>query len=468
MALKMKLNTIRYYFNVLSFVFFLAYIATFPLQRRHIFNINSFTTTNPFNEWLTISLYPSDIFLSISIVCALPLIISWVKKNDNKTLFSLLSSIVLISLFSIYGRSQFFSQIELYRLFVLVLGISSLVLLSIFSSRRKRIAILYTLLLSGVFQTIIGIIQFAKQQSIGLKVLGEISFSPQFENIAEIVSEGTQYIRPVGTFPHANVFGMFLVLTYISALLLHIYTRTLVPQALSTRIKIHQYLSYAIHINKSIQAAFTYSIYVFQAIVSIGIIFSFSRIAYISLCFTLLVWFIYCKKHLLWRTNRTVVYAHLCTLVVAVLVLLPLIVPRGTIPVGSYDVAERISGNTLAFEMIKSTFPDSIGIGGYTAKIMEIYPALEAWQYQPAHNVFLLILAEIGFTGFVLFIALLILTYNQLFSKNLHIKIYTLMICIPLILGMMFDHYFWTLHPGVSMFWIFIAFAQLVPKNEPK
>lgn len=54
-----------------------------------------------------------------------------------------------------------------------------------------------------------------------------------------------------------------------------------------------------------------------------------------------------------------------------------------------------------------------VGIGRYTNAVQSLYPNHPAWSYQPVHNIYLLILVELGIVGVSAFIALLYYTLKK-------------------------------------------------------
>jgi hypothetical protein len=80
-------------------------------------------------------------------------------------------------------------------------------------------------------------------------------------------------------------------------------------------------------------------------------------------------------------------------------------------------------------------------------------PNLQSWDYQPVHNIYLLILAELGIIGFILWlIPVLFLTKKSSFICSL---LFIVILAISL-----FDHYFWTLYFGILLFWLTLGLMQ--------
>lgn len=80
---------------------------------------------------------------------------------------------------------------------------------------------------------------------------------------------------------------------------------------------------------------------------------------------------------------------------------------------------------------------------------------------QPVHNVFLLIMAENGLVGLVLFLVVLLVV-----SKNVKGKIKTVLF-IALLFYLSVDHFLWTQQQGQLIFWLAIAYI-LSSNQRPK
>ena len=83
---------------------------------------------------------------------------------------------------------------------------------------------------------------------------------------------------------------------------------------------------------------------------------------------------------------------------------------------------------------------------------------IPARHYQPVHNVFLLIWAEIGIIGLLFFIGLLLCVINKKGSKNL---IVSMPLLAAMIMIFLFDHWWWSLHFGVLFFWLVLGIAEI-------
>ena len=121
---------------------------------------------------------------------------------------------------------------------------------------------------------------------------------------------------------------------------------------------------------------------------------------------------------------------------------------------------ERISGAQDAQKIIKNHFLFGVGVGNYSLAVKkELYPSEESYFYQPVNNVFLLLLAEIGIFGLMSFLFLISYFFFR-FSRN---NIYILSFLLAFIIMFSFDHYYWSLHFGILLF--FFSLGMIIKKD---
>lgn len=400
-------------------------------EKRKIFNLEAATIDGLVNEWLTISLYASDIIglliLTLFLLSQHKNIIKSVSKFKTKTYIILYFGLLISTTINTPNFSR-----SLY----LAVSISLLVFIlwRIYTQLKnhKYHLILLSIILTGVTQSTIAIVQFHTQHSIGLKLLGEIEISKEVTNIGKIVSEGETYIRAVGTFTHSNALSIFLTFTTI---ILFIYLAQ-------------------IHKNKS-----QYHLILFALIlINYAQILTFSRVGYFITAITFL-YFIYT-----FRKNHRIVIGISISIISIALLAIPhvnQIVPRGTIADQNGDMAISIR-KTLTTEAVKQITQRPLsgtGLGQFVPTYMNNNPTLQNWEYQPVHNIPLLIISELGIiiSGCILIII----------AKNIHKKNqYTLILSIFLLVPSFFDHHFLTLHQtqaiaGLAMVLIF----SIVPRG---
>jgi lysylphosphatidylglycerol synthetase-like protein (DUF2156 family) len=108
---------------------------------------------------------------------------------------------------------------------------------------------------------------------------------------------------------------------------------------------------------------------------------------------------------------------------------------------------ERISGYSEAIALWRTHPLVGIGVGNYTIWERAAFPNRAPWEYQPAHNVPLLFLAELGVIGVLL--ALWILADGFRILTPQHAMLIAL---LPLLL---LDHYLWSSYVGLLLFSLF-------------
>ena len=74
------------------------------------------------------------------------------------------------------------------------------------------------LVISVLFQAVIGGLQVANQSSLGLDMLGELKLDPNQSGVSVIESDGLRWLRPYGFLPHPNIFAGYLVVGIMTIL----------------------------------------------------------------------------------------------------------------------------------------------------------------------------------------------------------------------------------------------------------
>ncbi|MGC9602970.1 MAG: O-antigen ligase family protein [Minisyncoccia bacterium] len=305
--------------------------------------------------------------------------------------------------------------------------------------------------ISAAFESIVGFLQFVLGKSVGLWFLGETVFDSGTPGIAKITVNGEQLVRAYGTMPHANILAGFLVLGLLA--LFYLFLREEKP------------------IFKSLEVA---GIFVVLA----GLFLTFSRSGWITAAIAtvlLILWELFADK----ERRKRVVRLFLVIFVSCLLLLVFLgwaIFPRAALSSGEGPVADRWTYNKIGTELILS-HPLGVGIGNelfyaYRNGFFEKYGVNSLGQWQPIHNLYLMVGTETGILGivsFLVFIVLLVLSgfkekMFRIISSELRVS---LVMLIALLLFGLFDHFLWDLQLGRLMFWVTIGilFGMIQTKN---
>jgi len=237
-------NSLKFWQIPLSKLFFYALILLLP------FNIQwaRFTETSFYYGYHA---FYNTMFLSLTdfIICGI--ILSWlieisVKYNSPSPPLSLRGGTPPLKLrggweglfHSLYTRISQNILIKSTMVFWLILAISTLAshetLLSFYglgkitlflglflfvSQKPVSVKLIFKLVLVGaVLQSIIAVVQYMNQHSLGWQFLGESVLVPMMRGIAEFPSGETVLIRAYGTFPHPNLLGVWFFIAFLAVI----------------------------------------------------------------------------------------------------------------------------------------------------------------------------------------------------------------------------------------------------------
>jgi len=119
---------------------------------------------------------------------------------------------------------------------------------------------------------------------------------------------------------------------------------------------------------------------------------------------------------------------------------------------------ERIGGYVDSFQSIMARPISGWGIGNYYLSLYAREPYFQSYFYQPVHNVFLLVTAEIGILGGLLLLVFLgIIIWGKM--TNFRHNSVPLALIFALLMMAMIDHWLWSLHFGIFFFWLVLGIA---------
>jgi len=139
----------------------------------------------------------------------------------------------------------------------------------------------------------------------------------------------------------------------------------------------------------------------------------------------------------------------------------------------SQSLEERTLYQQVSYETISDHPLGGVGIGQFVLNSYKLNPNLESWQYQPVHNVYLLIFSELGIVGFISFLLLLAFGLSKFLAQRTVINPYYVLtdsvlrcIILSFLLISSFDHYFWDIKIGLLIFLIPVILFLSIPKSE--
>src|SRR3989344_2399291 len=414
-------------------ILFHVFLFLIPIQLRILYNPESAYIDWYFNYHLATFFYLSDIVL---VVC----FISWFIFDFPRELLKsrvfrlILGFLALLALSLLHVKQvsalQWYETWKWVELFMLIVYVEQT-----FKTRAQFLIPFTILFIGAVWQSILAIAQFHVQHGFGLSFLGEYVAPLGTAGLATLNFGTEKIIRAYGTMPHPNVLGAFLVLGLIVGLYLLCRTKTLANQVIVSCGTI---------------------------LITLGIYVSFSRMAWLAGGITFFAYLIYMFHG---KQNKQI-WLILAIGIVScgtILIFWSKYLITRTVDIDPTSISSRGLFNSMTVELIKDNLILGTGAGNYIQGLKNMFH-VQPWEYQPGHNVFLVIMAQFGILGLGLFVKLL----YQLFSRLTNISHETItMAC--LFAGAMFlvmgqaDHYFVTIQQGRLMFFTVLGLIAALP-----
>ncbi|MEI6378818.1 MAG: O-antigen ligase family protein [Candidatus Falkowbacteria bacterium] len=382
-------------------------------------------------EFDRLALFGTD--LLIMLILGFALQSNRVNDNKRRLPFYWLAWALLIVVCS----SLYFSLDKAFVLFavtrlLLAIGLCWTLITAVYSRRRLILA----LIIGGALCALLGVGQFFAQSAPGNKWLGLALHDPIEPGTSVIfhigkTGIGERWLRAYGTLDHPNMLGGYLALMLIAGCWLILHSKD----------------------NKQLLTA-----YLLLIIITAGLFVSFSRTGLLAAGAGLAVLLIINYKH----------YKKIIPLLIMMLAVWGMLsLNFGVLWLTRGDTANRLEKKSLdertafiqeSLALIKKRPLIGYGFGNYPRAVQQyIQPGRQPWDYQPVHNTWLLVQAEIGVIGALCFTAIyILLVIFSIFALKFD-RIYgSLNLALLAGLGVILtlDHWLWTLHFGILLFWL--------------
>jgi O-antigen ligase len=304
-----------------------------------------------------------------------------------------------------------------------------LLALVVFKLKITKDEILPPLSIAVILTSFLSIAQFVENKSIGgiFYYLGERFFTANTPGIALINDISRLQLRPYATFPHPNVLAAFMLVSFI-----------LMKGS-------RKYL-------------------LIQILCLVVILLSFSQAVWLALAAVVLVDLLYKRipKHVFLYLIFFVFIASLGLPLISVFFIKTLS--------GIQSVYLRQELAVLAGFAFLANPLFGIGLGSFIPYLPTLYDKMPsifnfafAWWLQPAHNVYLLVLTEMGLVGFLLLFYYITSLANKINSKSKNLQL----VFIAVLLTGFFDHYWFTLQQSRLLLAICLGlFLQNLEQNN--
>lgn len=296
-----------------------------------------------------------------------------------------------------------------------------------------------------LWTSFLAIFQFYRQQSLGLWFLGERSFNISTPGISQLLYSDQLFLRPYATFPHPNLLGAYLAL--------------FLPWTLFFLLKEKKEVKIL---------AFLLPTFIFGFL---ALFLTFSRTSWLvgfGSTFLILANFGWQKKKQFLSSLRLQIFFVLVIFLALTSLFLfigPLILERFlTITTSdSHSLVLRAKFAKAAISMFLFAPIFGLGPGNFIPNLPHFWQLQETIRIlQPAHNLILLVLAEVGIVGALSLTLLFVSTFFGLLhfrQKEKETALLFVLCLVGVFFLSMFDHYFWTLQQGVFIFWLVLGLS---------
>ncbi len=355
-------------------------------------------------DYLSPTLYLSDIFLFLLLIISL--------KRLYKKLFQVLKKriTIILLLVSIVSAIQAMSPIAAFYGILTFLKIIYFAFYVAQNIKDDKYFLIVALTLGGICESVILLFQFLSQASLGgpFYYLGERTFSVSTPGIALFPFNETLLLRPYGTFPHPNVASFYLLFGFSVIL-------------------------FSLDFKKHYQLYFRFCI---LAILFLGVLITFSRVVSILLILTIFIWSNYVIKNFGLSMKRA--FAWLIIIIVFIFFSLIRFGP-GYVT----DLLLRMDLIKISWEIFLINPIIGVGLNNFFYYEIEFQKNVSPTLLQPVHNIYLLVLVQLGIAGFIIALA---------FIKNIIVEVRHNLLLLVFFLSVftvgVFDHYLLTLQQG--------------------
>ncbi|MFA6588164.1 MAG: O-antigen ligase family protein [Patescibacteria group bacterium] len=442
------------------------YLGLLPWQTRLILDNSAIHAE--FSEYAALSLYATDLLLLA--VFILSLFLPGIYQAGQKQIKIGILALIVVILGSVIFADKV--EVAIFSIKILAIGLMLYLLLQQKWVNQKFLLICF--LGGGILQAVIGITQFLSQTSPAVSWLGLSVHDPAIAGTSVVEAGGMRWLRAYGSLPHPNILGGYLALCLLTAFgfYLKIYEKARAGFSKWTRENVKRHIEgRKWYINQAWKIS---GLVVGGAILTLGLLLSFSRSAWLSftavwliiLCILIIKkipggWVLWCKWSIFMGVMAITMVAFL---------------PQPFFTRVSMD--SRLESKSLitrsslyqdAWTLIKK---EPIRGVGYGNMVMAVYNQVDASRgsvhdYQPVHNIYVLSAVELGLLGGVIFLIFLVIILKTAIFKLLKtpspvsIVAFGMFVCLVLI-GL-FDHYLWTLSAGVGLLWLVVG---LISKEE--
>jgi len=387
-------------------------------------------------EYGTVGLYATELLLWVILLIIIftqkKIIILAIFKKYQK-IFLAFILVLSINLFAVSNKLIWLQQL----LHMLEAGF---VYILITRFTKELLKVLWVFL-GGIFlSACLGAYQFLLQTSFASRWLGLTVHNPFIAGTSILELVDGRWLRAYGPFQHPNIFGGFLAISIFFMLI--IAKKPL---------------------NKIYQAGFSF-LFIFLAVV---LFFSFSRSAILALFISSALYLIYSYKTLYFKKTCQHFVLLIFIFILLAGIYKPLITGRvtGQGRLEQQSIVERGNGYVEALHILKKHSLMGVGLGNYTLSLYQENKQKNVWDYQPVHNTWFLIAVEIGFVGIVLFLFIFKNIIFKFINNKTQNKNVILCLVLIFILGF-FDHYLYSLFPGLMLVGVAIGIGVLLNKNS--
>lgn len=359
------------------------------------------------------------------------------KKEDDKEYRPILYSLVALVIFSFI--SIFFAPDKLlafYRYFIILSGLSLFFVVRLGTRSQNyqdplldKVYLIYSFLTGVFFHATLGIYQFLSQSTFACKYLGLAVHDSATLGTAVIETANGRWLRAYGGLDHPNILGGVLVIALIFAAYLLAKKKML---------------------NSRQEIWSSILLFVFYFIALYALFFTFSRAAWLALLISylvlLLIFIINKDKWIIGRFLALMVFS-VFLVILAAFPFQDLVSARVNVAtrLEQKSINERITSISEAEDLLQNHVLTGVGVGNYSQALnLRDENKKAAWNYQPVHNSFLLILAENGLFAFLSF---LVFMFFLIRSKQKEMFMFPILAAFFVL--MMFDHWLISLPFGI-------------------